>query len=294
METQNLMYSYDEVNEKFFFTGDLTEYLLQCGVSEEHINKMKSKILEESRDVYQRFPSIDSSEKNHICLVPLEKVIGTCRGTPGLSVYENVRVMYRGDREPHRFEDCLSFLEKMSLKELQKSYEELSDPVKMVYYVEDDEYFLCGDGNHRTLTAMLVGAKFIRAKVTNGYCDTIKKKKYLCCKEFKLKYGIVNIMSAGDVWDISFKDDKGVYEICGYSGPEENEDLFLFLKRIYEMIDGDLKKVNYIKKLPAVIQNFVLLWERNYRINQYVDRNYLPDEERFLWKNRQPVILYDL
>ena len=158
------MYSYDKENEVYFFTDDLTEYLLKYGINEEHINEMKNKILEQDRDVYQRFPSLDSSERDYIDLVPLEKVIGTSRGTPGLSVFENVRVMNRGDREPSRFEDCLSFLEKMSLEELRKSYGELYYPVKMVYYVEDDVYFLSGDGNHRTLTAMLVGAKYIRAK----------------------------------------------------------------------------------------------------------------------------------
>lgn len=41
---------------------------------------------------------------------------------------------------------------------------------------------LAGDGNHRTLTAMLVGAKYIRAKVTNGHCDAIKKKNIYVLK----------------------------------------------------------------------------------------------------------------
>ena len=63
-----------------------------------------------------------------------------------------------------------------------KSYGELYYPVKMVYYVDDDVYFLSGDGNHRTLTAMLVGAKYIRAKVTNGHCDAKKRKNTFVVK----------------------------------------------------------------------------------------------------------------
>ena len=126
----------------YFFTDDLAEYLLKYGISEEHINEMKSKLLEQDRDVYQIFPSLDSSERDYIDLVPLEKVIGTSRGTPGWSVFENVRKMNRGDREPYRFENCLSFLEKMSLEELRKSYEKLSSPVTMVYYVDDDNLLL--------------------------------------------------------------------------------------------------------------------------------------------------------
>ena len=178
MKIEDLTYSYDEEN-KTFFADNLTEYLMQYGVSEEHINAMKSKILEESRDVYQNLAPLNSPERDYIDLVPLEKVIGTSRGTPGLSFFENVRTMNQGDREPYRFEKCLNFLKKMSLEELQKSYKELHEPVNMVYYVDDDAYFLSNDGNHRTLTAMLVGAKYIRAKVTNAYCDTEKKREFL-------------------------------------------------------------------------------------------------------------------
>lgn len=204
---------------------------------------MKNKNLEQSRDAYQIFPPSYSPERNYIDLVPLEKVIGTSRGTPGLSVFENVRVMNRGDREPYRFENCLSFLQKMSLEELQKSYGELCHPVEMVYYVDDDVYYLSGDGNHRTLTAMLVGAKNIRATVTNLHSDAEKKEKYFCSKEFESKYKIVDIMSSNNMYDISFKDDKGIYEICGYPGSGDHEDLSLFINRISKMIDDDIKRL---------------------------------------------------
>ena len=40
------MYSYDKENDMFFFTDDLNKYLLKYGISIEHINKMKTKILE--------------------------------------------------------------------------------------------------------------------------------------------------------------------------------------------------------------------------------------------------------
>ncbi len=288
------MYSYDEENNMFFFTDDLTKYLLKYGISIEHINKMKTKNLENDRDTYQRFPSLNTPERDYVDLVPMDKVIGTSRGTAGLSVYENVRTMYRGDREPHRFKDCFSFLDKLSLGELRKSYEELYYPVKMVYYVDDDEYFVSSDGNHRTLTAMLVGAEYIRAKVTNGHCDTIKKEKYLCSKEFKIKYKIVEIMSSGNIYDFSFKDDKGVFEICGYPAPREEEDLFAFLKRISKTIDDDIKKVNRIKKMPEIIQKFIMHYEKNYRIEQYVNRKYLSEEGRLFWRNKLPVVLHSL
>lgn len=43
-------------------------------------------------------------------LVPLSRVIGVSRGTVGKSVFENVRIMKDGEREPHRFQSCFIFL----------------------------------------------------------------------------------------------------------------------------------------------------------------------------------------
>jgi hypothetical protein len=288
------MYSYDEKKDMYFFTDDLTKYLLKYGIAYEHINKMKNKILENERGAYQRFPSIYSPERDYIDLVPIDKVIGTPRGTAGLSVYDNVRAMYSGEREPYRFKKCFSFLEKLSIGELRKSYEELNDPVDMVYYVDDDKYFVSNDGNHRTLTAMLIGAEYIRANVTNGYCDTIKKEKFLCSESFEQKYKIVNIMCSGNIYDFSFKDNMGIFEICGYPAPREEEDLFAFLKRLSQTIDDDIKRVNQIKRMPIIIQKLILHYEKNYRIEQYINKKYLSKEERFFWRYRLPVVLHSL
>lgn len=88
--------------------------------------------------------------------------------------------------------------------------------------------------------------------------------------------------------------EKGIYEICGYSGPRDDEDLFLFLKRLSKLIDDDIKKVNCIKKLPAMIRKFILFYERNCRIEQYLNRKYLSEEERLFWRNKHRVTLCNL
>ncbi len=288
------MYFYDEENEMYVFKGDLTEYLLKYGISVEHINKTKNKILETNKSEYYEYVPTRSPERGYEALVPLDKVIGTSRGTVGLSVYENVRIMKRSKREADRFERCLSLLDNLSLDELRESYQTSIEPVQMAYYVEDDKYFLSGNGNHRTLTAMLVGAKYIRAKVTNAYCDVIKKEKFLCSKAFKERYKIILIRSLGNMYDIIFEDKKGVYEICGYPACSEDEDLFSFLKRLSKIIDKDIKKANCIKKMPAIIQKLILHYARNYRIEQYVNRKYLTGLQCHFWGNRHPVELYDL
>ncbi len=288
------MYTYDKEKERFFFTNDLEKHLLDYGVEIEHINNMKSRVLEQDRDVYQDFPEINSSERQYITLVPLDKVIGTSRGDVGLSVYENVRTMYQGDREPHRFENCFSYFDVLSLEELKKSYEQLHNPVKMVYYINDDKYFVSSDGNHRTLMAMLVGAKYIRAEVTNGYCNELKKKKYICSKVFMSKYNIVRIMGSGNTYDISYKDEYGVYEVCGYWGPTQEENLFSFLERLSRTIETERKKVNQILNMPIFVQKIILHYEKNHRIVQLVHKKYLSQEEQIFWRYRMPIVLYNL
>lgn len=284
------MYLFDKEKEMYIFKGDLKEYLLCHGVENEHINKMQRKILESDRSVYQEFSNSKTQER-YITLVPLDKVIGTSRADIGLSVYENVRTMHSGNREPGRFEGCFSFFDELPLLELRKSYEELINPVEMVYFVDDDRYFVLS-GNHRTLVAMLVGAEFIRAKVTNGHCNILNKKKYCYSEEFKYKYNVVRVMSSGNKYDISFKDDNGVYEILGYSGPTKDEDFFSYINRLSCTIDSDTKKANHIKKMPSLIQKVIMNNENNSRINQYIQRKYLSEDEMVFWGYRTPVTLY--
>lgn len=128
-------------------------------------------------------------------LVPLSRIIGISRGTIGKSVYENVRNMRDGKREPARFCSCFSFLNKMTLEELRESYKNVY-PVEMDYYVEEDEYYLTSDGNHRTLTAMLLGAEYINANVTPMYCDFEKRHKCLAVDKFYEDFNIIqNILN---------------------------------------------------------------------------------------------------
>ena len=267
------MYLFNEEKDEWEFDGDLTEYLLQFGVSAEHIDKMKNKILMDHKNYYHDFE--DTYKNTYKKLVPLNKVIGVSRGTVGDSVYENVRKMKKVERKKERFEACFEYLEKMPLEELKKSYEKLTRPVKMVYYECDDEYFLTGDGNHRTLTAMLVGSEYILAKVTRVKCDLEKRKKFIPSKEIENKYNIVKLrkhMCNNIKYSIVFKDDEGEYTIYGYPMIEKNEDFFEYLKRIDKILDNDLKKINFVRRLPKIVQNIILIGDKNNRVKQYITR----------------------
>lgn len=53
---------------------------------------------------------------------------------------------------------------------MRKSFAIQIDPVDVNYYTDSDEYFVERDGNHRALTAMLIGAPYIKARVHNLEC----------------------------------------------------------------------------------------------------------------------------
>lgn len=240
------------------FDGDFDQYLLDIGVSEEHISNMKDKILEGPRaDYYGNYehPDIGKTE-----LVPLEKVIGTSRCSIGKSVYENVRRMGHSEREPHRFIGCFNFLNSMILDDLKKSYETLPSPVDMVYYKDDDVYYV-NNGNHRTLTAMLLGASYIKAKVTIAHCDSAKKKRYFACQEFYKKYSIYKILTFNFYeYHIVFFDNEMKYAVRGFEQLDSEESCFEVIARLSEEIDKDLYYRKCLCRLPNPLRKFALIF----------------------------------
>lgn len=285
------MYIYNKENGNYIFNGDFEEYLISIGVDKNHIENMQRKLLQADRGRYHEFPEINSPERNYIALVPLDKVIGTCRGSVGQSVYDNVRIMRRGSREPERFEGCLDFLNKMSLDELKQSYANLFHPVHMTYYIDEDEYYLHNDGNHRTLTAMLLGAKYIKATVTNAYLNLSKKEKCECAEAFEQKYGIYRILASGNIFDITFQDKNGYYEVKGYSGPDYDEDLFAFVDRLSRTIDEEKAFIEELKKLSPTKQQMVLKKEKNPRLEKLLNKEYLSDRDLCILYYRRPIHL---
>ena len=249
----------DENNNWYYeFDGDFDQYLLNVGVSADHIEKMKSKILENDRsEYYNKFENSTAEIK----LVPLEKVIGTCRCSVGKSVYENVRRMAHGDREPHRFIKCFDFLNSMTLENLRASYESLYYPVHMIYYVEDDAYYLYNDGNHRTLTAMLLGASHIRAKVIIAHCDEEKKKRYFACQDFYKKYSIYKILAFNLYeYHIIFRDNGMKYAVRGFEQLDSEKSCFEVIERLSKEIDKDIYYRKYLCHLPKVLRKIALIF----------------------------------
>lgn len=279
------MYRSDE-NRNYIFDGDLEQYLLSKGVESGHIEKMKHKILQHDKEVYYESKYLETGKfERETMLVPLSKVIGTSRGTVGKSVFENVRTMSDGEREPSRFQSCLSFLDKMTLEELRASYEKLYYPVEMEYYKEEDEYFLTSDGNHRTLTAMLLGAEFIKANVTTMYCNFVKRDKCLAVEKFYKDFDIIQINYAYNGAEIVFADNDTHYVVSGF--PRRiNENCYEYINKLSDEIQKDMKAVKTWMKLPKLIRDILGMFCSNKRIIQYIEK-----QQNYHWD--RSIDIYD-
>ncbi len=262
---------YREENNVYVFDGDLERFLIDKGVEGEYIGKMKKKNLQSDKERYYNSKYIESSKfERENRLVPLSKVIGTSRGTVGKSVYDNVRTMKDGEREPTRFYSCLNFLNRMSLEDLRESYKNIY-PVEMEYYTEEDEYYVTSDGNHRTLTAMLVGAEYINANVTPLYCDFEKKNKCIAVESFYNHFNIFRIEYSYIGVKIIFTDNKNYYIVDGFS-KRKCESCYEYIEKISDEINKDMKLVKIWSKLPNSIITVLNRFCSNKRIIQYIKK----------------------
>lgn len=277
--------SYNYKDNFYEFDGDLTKYLISQGVGQDYILKMKNKILESDYRKEYYIPEY----KTCLQIIPLEKVIGTKRSEPGLSVYENVRCMESGQREPSRFIKCFKYLENLGLDNLKLSYQNLENPIKAKYYKDEDKYFISSDGNHRSLVAMLVGAKGIKAKVSYYRIDYEKKCRYELFNQFKKKYSIKYVYKSLITVDILFEDKIGIYEINGFSKNFDNKNFNKFIEELSIQIDKDKKMTYIISKLPMSMKQLYFKFTNNYRIKQYIEKRYLNEKEIQKFKLRTTI-----
>lgn len=246
-----------EGSQYWEFDGDLTQFLLNIGVNKEHIDKVKNRIVIEYPDgVLDNYHSLALERR----LVPTEKILWTGRSTEGLSFYDNVRIMKAGDREPSRFKPWLDKASK-NLSNTLGTYQKLNDPVKMTYIKNEDTYYLSGDGNHRTLTAIVLGAKSILANI-EGECELNydKLEMYRLEKEFYGKYNIHCVIPSNYSTSIGFydnyKDVEKTFEVTDFDKLNTDIPFPDMLKRLQEQIDSDLRKYGLINKLPGFMNNF--------------------------------------
>lgn len=265
------------------FDGDLEKELLETGVSIEHINKMKEKIMQDTTILYYQCDDTSSSPK--IMNVPVDKIIGVRRACPNISVFENMR---RFNRETafsnSRMSDCLEYANKMSYDELKKSYADIPDAVQLAHIVETDEYYLYGEHNHTTMCALIFDAPFIKAAVTDYHLNTAKVNNYNSMMKFYNEYNIVKIEKEilGNCIRIIFKESDQLYCI-NYGRIDENDTYYNIVMQLKDILNADMKQIKIYKMLHfKSFQKFWYNFSLTDRQKCFIDKpKYIKDSSKY-------------
>lgn len=278
------MYKYNEQTKTYIFDSSLTKYLLDNGVKREDIVKSRYKILESNyRSFYYKPTGV-----SELIPIPLERVIGTNRSRSWTSVYDNVKCCStKGiSLDYTRFEDCFTFLKDLGVDKLKESYINLKKPIHVSYYEDDDVYYVDLDGNHRTLVAMLVGAKQILAEVDHYKCDISKKIQYdRTILIFKKKYNINKIYNTnGSEYNlldclaqtskikrlnIEFIKGGETCLVTNYILIINNGNLQDAVRHLSDQIDDDYRKLSFLKFIPKMFREIFYKRKGNERLKEY-------------------------
>lgn len=249
---------------------NLEELVREVGVSDEQIERMKEKKLVKGLPYYDNVGKCYDRQ-----LVPLDKVIGTSRCDEGKSVFDNIQSIEGGKRLCGRFKDCFSYYEKYGLKGAFKKLntETGNQIVKMEHYVEDDLYYVY-NGNHRTLLAMLMGAKTILARVRDLHCNYSLKKNWQLAQKFYDMYQIEGIYTSrldSNMITIFFRENEKIKSVTGYS-VNLNGNCEEIIRCLTEQIEEDRKNIRWVKKIPCTWREAISrFFCKNNRVWQYID-----------------------
>ena len=236
--------SYVLVNDSppiYEFKGDFEKFLLEVGVSSEHIYKMKNKILQDIDLLYYKCDNAVSEPK--LMNVPVNKIIGVRRAIPDVSVFDNIRKIFRATSFSNsKMEDCLNYANRMSYEELKLSYSNLPDPVHIAHIIETDEYYLYGEHNHTTMCAIIFDAPFIRARVIDYHLNSKKVSNYKAMIDFYKEFNIDKIEKEAfdDYIRIVFTDNQQPYCI-DYGSVDVNSTFDDIIFQLKEKLTTDKK-----------------------------------------------------
>ena len=259
----------DTCNEHYY-VGDLELDLLNLGISKEHIERMKSTYVAPELTYYQGTSEVSTR------IVPLSKVIGFKRACVNQSIFDCVRHIKDGELDYRRFQDCFSYLRGRSLPELYLSYKQGKWPEKVLinHYVEEDTYYVSGNGNHRAIFAKLLGAPYILAEVTEMHENETKHKINMLYS----KFGIDNIYmmkTFSSLPPIIVSFENGSYYIEGYQD-ELLQSPFEVRYRIFEKaISRDFEIAKKLDGLPKIIRKLLILFANN-RVKQIMRKTPYP------------------
>ncbi|ARI75657.1 hypothetical protein [Halobacillus mangrovi] len=165
----------------------LEELLLRKGVKQEHILDLSNEKVKSDK-VYRSFFDYDPHYDAEV-LVPVNKIKGLTfsRGKENYSWWDHAN-MKAGNIDPHKFRGLQEKLEETTLVEFEKWFVDKNFPMMQLYYYEDfDEYYVGSDGNHRSIWAKLIDAKYIKAEIVKYRINHQRYEKYKLHEKEKQK-----------------------------------------------------------------------------------------------------------
>lgn len=202
---------------------NLEKELLIKGVTKEHIDYIKNVKVQCLSELYKYYDK-DTSIKQIETLVSPKKIVDIGRANPNESLYDcangtsSTRNDNRADLNCFSMAIALKHIVNDTLNDIYRWYAEYCDPIKLVYFSDDDVYQVGCDGNHRSLYALIVDAPKVRAIVTTYKKNSKKYKAHLrwaqLSKEYNISYGLLEE-------SIIFKGEHSEYKVKGYTLPEK-------------------------------------------------------------------------
>jgi hypothetical protein len=212
---------YGEAND-IVHNVDLERVLLRKGVSAEHIAYLKNKYPHDFDEYYDYYEHIsENDEKN--ALIETKKIVGISRTNINASFYDNAAGRCKSELNVYRMAEAINHICGDTLEQLYTWYENLYDPVALIYFSDEDVYKVGRDGNHRALYANIIGAPLIKAEVAYYRRNEVNYNTFLYFKEVCSKYALESIES--DYYnhaEVTFRYNDEEYAITGYTNPEKN------------------------------------------------------------------------
>lgn len=159
-------------------------YLIKRGISKDHLDQMKKELVQLDIGYHYFYDMVDTEED---VLVPVNKIQGlsSTRGEANRSWFNHI-ARKAGGLSLTRLNSLRRSLENQGLESFRESFKEREYQVRLIHYDEEDNYYVGGDGNHRTVWAKIVNAPSICARVSRYKINHKNRTNYQAVR--KLKY----------------------------------------------------------------------------------------------------------
>ena len=247
---------YDDANN-IVYDVDLEQALLQKGVSAEHIAYLREKKPKDFYEYYNYYEHISPNDKEKVLVDP-KKIIGISRANTDASLYDNAAGRCKSELNVYRMVTSIEHIRDDTLEQLYSWYENLYDPVAIIYFSDEDVYKVGRDGNHRSLYANIIGVPSIKADVAYYKRNEEKYNIFLYFKEICSKYELDSVESDDYGYDVEavFRYNNAEYVVTGYTNPEKNGRYCI--EQINKLADQLKKDWRYIKN-----DQLISFWEKH-------------------------------